>query len=331
MSEKEPGKKKGFAVAALVLGILSLLFGWIPFLGWMLIILALVFGILGIKSRGMAIAGIALASISFILAVAVGVVTLKSLVNATQPITEETTEAGGTLAEWKEKLAKEAGSEEAQTLQDCASTMEQMAETCSAHQAENEGWRVVNSIEITDPALQKEYNLSEIKQAGCPDYAPDGEPYDYPHTVETKTQVSQRETVGSSYVVGCHLICTWWECQEEDDGQIDEPPQLETWTGTITAQLEDVQYACKNAEVALDYAITLHSPVSVVAALQGEQEITLWSDPSYEDTSGSIQGTATIISQPPKEGVIYCELDDGSSEDVPLRFYATGAEQPFQL
>jgi len=106
MSEKETGKKTGFAVAALVLGILSLLFGWIPFLGWILIILALVFGILGIKSKGMAVAGIVLASIGLILAVPVGVVAIKSLVNATQPVTEETTEAGGTLAEWKEKLKK---------------------------------------------------------------------------------------------------------------------------------------------------------------------------------------------------------------------------------
>ncbi|MBI1969008.1 hypothetical protein HYS49_03795 [Candidatus Woesearchaeota archaeon] len=330
MSEKETGKKTGFAVAALVLGILSLLFGWIPFLGWTFIILALVFGVLGIKSKGMAIAGIVLASIGLILAVPVGVVAIKSLVNATQPVTEETTEAGGTLAEWKERLAKEAGSEEAKTLQECSAALEQLAETCSAHQAENEGWRVVNSIEITDPALQQ-YNFSEIKQAGCPDYSPDGEAYDYPHTVETKTQVSQRERAGSSYVVGCNLICTWWECPVEDDGQIIEPPQSETWSGTITAALEDVQYACKNAEVALDYTITLNSPVSVVAALQGEQEITLWSDPSYEDTSGSIAGTAEIIVQPPRESVIYCELEGGSSAAVPLRFYATGDEQTIQL
>src|SRR3989338_4190007 len=267
MSEKETGKKTGFAVAALVLGILSLLFGWIPFLGWILIILALVFGILGIKSKGMAIAGIVLASIGLILAVPVGVVAIKSLVNATQPVTEETTEAGRTLAEWKEKLAKEAGSEEAQTLQECSAALEQMAEACSQHQAENEGWRVVNYLEITDPALQQQYNFSEIKQAGCPDYSPDGEAYDYPHTVETKTQVSQREMAGSSFVVGCNLICTVWKCPEErdePDEPINEPPQSETWTGTITAQLEDVQYACQNAEVALDYAITLHSPVSIL-------------------------------------------------------------------
>jgi len=52
----------GFAIASLVFGLLSIVFGWIPFFGWLLIILALVFGIValrrGTERRNFAITGV---------------------------------------------------------------------------------------------------------------------------------------------------------------------------------------------------------------------------------------------------------------------------------
>ncbi len=69
-------KTSGFAIASLVLGILSLVLGWIPFVGWIIIILAVVLGILGIRDakegksgNGFAIAGIVLAIIGAIIAI----------------------------------------------------------------------------------------------------------------------------------------------------------------------------------------------------------------------------------------------------------------------
>ncbi len=66
----------GFAVASLVLGILGLILGWIPFFGWIMVLLALVFGIIGLikskksgKGKGMAIAGIILSIVSMVIGI----------------------------------------------------------------------------------------------------------------------------------------------------------------------------------------------------------------------------------------------------------------------
>ena len=50
----------GLAVAALVLGVLALVFFWLPFLGWIPAVLGLVFGLIALQrpdGRGMAMAG----------------------------------------------------------------------------------------------------------------------------------------------------------------------------------------------------------------------------------------------------------------------------------
>ena len=64
-------QKNGLAVAGLVLGILALVFDWIPLinvLAWPLAILALIFGIIGVignkPKKGMAIAAIILGGLS---------------------------------------------------------------------------------------------------------------------------------------------------------------------------------------------------------------------------------------------------------------------------
>ena len=61
------GQTDGLAVAGMVLGIVALLFCWVPFLNIVLAILAIVFSIVGMArgiSRGMAIAGLVLGLIS---------------------------------------------------------------------------------------------------------------------------------------------------------------------------------------------------------------------------------------------------------------------------
>ena len=66
------------AVAGLVLGILALVFCWIPFLNWILAILAVIFGAVGTskankiggKGKGMAIAGLAMGIVGALLGIA---------------------------------------------------------------------------------------------------------------------------------------------------------------------------------------------------------------------------------------------------------------------
>ena len=58
----------GMAVAALVLGILALVFFWLPFLGWIPAVLGLVFGLIAMQQqaggRGMATAGVVCSAIA---------------------------------------------------------------------------------------------------------------------------------------------------------------------------------------------------------------------------------------------------------------------------
>ncbi len=63
----------GFGIAALVLGIVGVAFGWwiIPFLGFVASILAIIFGAVGMRSRtrGMAIAGLVLGIVTVVLSI----------------------------------------------------------------------------------------------------------------------------------------------------------------------------------------------------------------------------------------------------------------------
>ncbi len=57
----------GLAVAALVLGILALVFFWLPFLGWIPAILGLIFGLVALQhpeGRGMAVGGVVCSAIA---------------------------------------------------------------------------------------------------------------------------------------------------------------------------------------------------------------------------------------------------------------------------
>lgn len=233
----------------------------------------------------------------------------------------ETTESGGALKEWKEKILENTGpdSEASKTIVRCETAINKQKETCS----QREGWSIVNAMEITDFKSSKSYSFQDVQQGGCPGKSPDGKEYD--RNVETGTIVTQTES-DSSYQVACNVVCNWWECKEKTDRL-----KPETWTGEITAKLDDLGASCSDGEVSLSYIFTLNSPVSLVSAIKGEQEITLWSEPSYKEASGIIKGTAVVNNQPSKSGVIYCELEEGQSEEVPINFFATGDESAIQI
>jgi hypothetical protein len=67
----------GLAVAALVLGIISIVFSWVPFFDWLLAILAIIFGAVGISAankrggvgKGMAVAGLILGLITVVIGI----------------------------------------------------------------------------------------------------------------------------------------------------------------------------------------------------------------------------------------------------------------------
>ena len=69
------GKTSGLAITSMILGIVSLILGWIPILGWIIFSLAIIFGIIALtkiskdenlEGKGMAIAGIVMGAIPLI-------------------------------------------------------------------------------------------------------------------------------------------------------------------------------------------------------------------------------------------------------------------------
>lgn len=63
------GKSNGMGTAGFVLALIGLFLSWIPFLGWTIWILGLIFSIIGIfrKPKGLAIAGLCISCIGLIL------------------------------------------------------------------------------------------------------------------------------------------------------------------------------------------------------------------------------------------------------------------------
>lgn len=228
---------------------------------------------------------------------------------------KETTETGGTLKEWKELMIKDIGqdSEPVKTAEKCEAALNKNKADCSQYP----GWRINNIMEITDFKTNEPYNFQDTINGGCSEKDPK-------QTI-TGNFDSQSEKTDSSYQVVCSFVCVWWECEESKNKL-----KAEAWSGEITAKLEDLDASCSDGEVSLSYTFTLNSPVSLVSALKGTQEITLWSEPGYKETSGTIKGTAVINNQPSKDNVIYCELEGGQSEEVPITFFAT-SESIIQL
>lgn len=70
-----PSQSNGFAITALVLGIVAFLFGWAGFLNLLTAVLAVVFGIVALvkrQSKGMAITGTALGGVGLLTSILVG-------------------------------------------------------------------------------------------------------------------------------------------------------------------------------------------------------------------------------------------------------------------
>lgn len=59
----------GIGTAGFVMALIALFFGWVPFFGWLLWVLGLVFSIIGMfkKPRGLAVAGLIISFIGIIL------------------------------------------------------------------------------------------------------------------------------------------------------------------------------------------------------------------------------------------------------------------------
>lgn len=70
----QPSSSNGIGVAGFVLAVISAFLGWIPFLGWLLWFLGLIFSFAGIfkKPRGLAIAGLCISLIWIILVLFLG-------------------------------------------------------------------------------------------------------------------------------------------------------------------------------------------------------------------------------------------------------------------
>ena len=82
----QPRKSSGMAIAGLVMGILTLIFCWVPFLSWILGLLGLIFSIIGIAkknggAKGAAIAGLILTILGAIVGIALYGLVLGTSVN----------------------------------------------------------------------------------------------------------------------------------------------------------------------------------------------------------------------------------------------------------
>lgn len=84
-ADRQQSKSNGFAVTALVVGIVAFLFGWTGLIGLILAVAALTFGFLGLykkQNHGMAITGLILGGLAFLTALVFCVVWLVLIVSA---------------------------------------------------------------------------------------------------------------------------------------------------------------------------------------------------------------------------------------------------------
>jgi hypothetical protein len=71
---QQPQKSNGVGTAGFVLALITVFFGWIPVLGWILWVLGLVLSFVGVfkQPKGLAIAGLVISLIGLILIIVVG-------------------------------------------------------------------------------------------------------------------------------------------------------------------------------------------------------------------------------------------------------------------
>ena len=86
---------KGFAIAALVLGIVGIVGSWIPFLNWfsfVLAILAVIFGILAViktKAKGLGMTGLVLGGAAIVIFIIVNVLAVNAVNDAVNDWSED--------------------------------------------------------------------------------------------------------------------------------------------------------------------------------------------------------------------------------------------------
>lgn len=70
---EQPRKSNGLGVAGFILALIGLLFGWIPFIGWVIWLLGLIFSFIGVFKvpRGLAIAGLVISLLGLLAIVGV--------------------------------------------------------------------------------------------------------------------------------------------------------------------------------------------------------------------------------------------------------------------
>lgn len=73
VNQTEAKPSNGIGVAGFVLALVALFLGWIPFLGWLLWLLGLIFSAIGVskKPKGLSIAGLVISLLGLIFLVAV--------------------------------------------------------------------------------------------------------------------------------------------------------------------------------------------------------------------------------------------------------------------
>lgn len=73
ISQTETRRSNGMGVAGFVLALIALFLCWVPFLGWILWVLGLIFSFVGVfrEPRGFAIAGLSISALGLILLIVV--------------------------------------------------------------------------------------------------------------------------------------------------------------------------------------------------------------------------------------------------------------------
>ncbi len=224
---------------------------------------------------------------------------------ASQTTTDrETTETGGKLAEWKDKILADNGPDSPEYIvaAGCEELMFQSVGECSQYK----GWFVSNQMEITDFKTNKRYSFQDVDKGGCPDKKSDGSEWEK-HNVNTGSLDSQTEKGSSEYQVVCNVLCVWWNCEESIPSAVQE-----TWTGTFTGNTIEMCHTASE-ELSGTYTVQFTVKKKLATALQSDDQ-SLWVDP-VDDSDGTASGTESVTSQSTDSD---CQLVGGSATSIPI-------------
>lgn len=100
----QPVSAGGLAIAAMVIGIVSLIIGWVPFLGFCIGITAIILGIVALKkkqSKGMSITGIITGAVSIVWNIVISIIFIVSILGAAITAGEITNEYGNYYSDYQ--------------------------------------------------------------------------------------------------------------------------------------------------------------------------------------------------------------------------------------